>query len=853
MAPGPQMTMTNRLNVVREACKLPPDMRTEEDITEIVEFVKDVKFFTTLTMMQQRALCRTMAIETFAAREYVFQKDDVGDKFYIILTGSVSVQIPPACCPNGIHEDRCDCPNKPRETVLFLEKGMGFGELALQSEQPRSASIQTGEATETLVTTRKNYEQYAGQFHRQFIEQRVKFLRTFPRIEDALQRSLVSTQDIAAMANCLSESSHSGNALVVRQGTTVDHIIFVRKGSLAMLRMVDMDAAEKEAKVALSEQSDASPAARSKDTALGNGMDSTADLHEELRRQRAPSLLAANLAKAMLDLKRAERNEKLSEINKQQEKKGTKAWLSVSTAGPAATSQPATPSTKAAAKGPPGRGPAALATRSKTMRFEGGKDKDDTNEAGKQKWQLLKASFGQASLLKRMVAGFSMLGKDEDQKESGEEAALHSIEHFASVSAARRKIAEMSSKKIQQRHQKPKESMLHSATDHPSKDLPVLVQGEALGMNIDLSGGHHMRVSKVRGWDEKARGKLEARRTSSAAQLKLDAEGVRSPRRPLRVMLRIGTIGAFEYFGAKQVCNNELSPVTLVSDPAADIYMMSKYDILRRLPKKLFAALFAPDTDAVPNDTQLLEMLRQTERWAAFRRSMHGQVASAPRALRGPTSRSKVDAAANFAFLGVHPSMVPHLLAPPVHRSVALTAKDEEHFSQSSARFLRGYEFMKRDRDLRRALVRDGHSSGRGAGPNNRTEELHAHDASTFLFEQNWAKCSKLAGLDLSDEIGQDALNNTMLPPEQRSGACRRGSAKQGTSSSFFSPSEPATEGENLSLASLGGRTTRRPGAQWGSATTPRPGSSASARLGFGNLTSSSGFARVTGDRTWGS
>merc|ERR1719453_2870351 len=68
-------------------------------------------------------------------------------------------------------------------------------------------------------------------------------------------------------------------------------------------------------------------------------------------------------------------------------------------------------------------------------------------------------------------------------------------------------------------------------------------------------------------------------------------------------LLRVGTVGPFQYFGDKQVCANTVYPVTLLSDPVAEIYVMSKHDILRRLPKKLFSALFAPqDEDPFPTD-----------------------------------------------------------------------------------------------------------------------------------------------------------------------------------------------------------------------------------------------------------
>ncbi|CAE7200958.1 Rapgef4 [Symbiodinium natans] len=156
--------MGTRLNAIREACRLTPDERSEDNINDVLEFVRDVKFFAKLTNLQQKSLCKTMTIESFDPRQNIFEVGDVGDKYYIILTGSVSVQVPVpnTPCPNGIHTVRCDCKNRPLETTVFLAKGSGFGELALQSDQPRSATIFTGEKTEVLVITRDDYEMYVG-------------------------------------------------------------------------------------------------------------------------------------------------------------------------------------------------------------------------------------------------------------------------------------------------------------------------------------------------------------------------------------------------------------------------------------------------------------------------------------------------------------------------------------------------------------------------------------------------------------------------------------------------------------------------------------------------------------------
>lgn len=93
----------HRLFAIREACKLAPDQRTEENVDDVFDFVKDVQVIESLTFFQQRALCRAMVIERFQPHAMVFDIGEAGDKFYIVLAGSVNVQVPQqaAPCPRG--------------------------------------------------------------------------------------------------------------------------------------------------------------------------------------------------------------------------------------------------------------------------------------------------------------------------------------------------------------------------------------------------------------------------------------------------------------------------------------------------------------------------------------------------------------------------------------------------------------------------------------------------------------------------------------------------------------------------------------------------------------------------------
>ena len=63
-------------------------------------------------------------VEQFAAREQIIRQGDLGDRFYLIRQGRVSVRR-----------------GQPEEEVVQLSEGDFFGEMALLSGQPRNASV----------------------------------------------------------------------------------------------------------------------------------------------------------------------------------------------------------------------------------------------------------------------------------------------------------------------------------------------------------------------------------------------------------------------------------------------------------------------------------------------------------------------------------------------------------------------------------------------------------------------------------------------------------------------------------------------------------------------------------------
>lgn len=71
-----------------------------------------------------------------------------------------------------------------------------------------------------------------------------------------------------------------------------------------------------------------------------------------------------------------------------------------------------------------------------------------------------------------------------------------------------------------------------------------------------------------------------------------------------------------------------MSPVTLVSDCEVQLYVMSRNDMIRRLPKRLLLALSEPacETLRLPDDQVLLERHRQHLRWTAYKQALQREV-----------------------------------------------------------------------------------------------------------------------------------------------------------------------------------------------------------------------------------
>lgn len=229
-------------------------------------------------------------------------------------------------------------------------------------------------------------------------------------------------------------------------------------------------------------------------------------------------------------------------------------------------------------------------------------------------------------------------------------------------------------------------------------------------------------------------------------------------------IINVGSIGPFQYYGDQQVLMNTSYPVSLLSDPVAEVYVMSKNDIMRRLPKKIIMSFFCSDEGDFPKDEALVGMVHQTERWEAFRhdvwsdaygaRKMGFTVNGIPRSLRDPSvSRIGCDVNANREFVGLNkPSHivdaedgelnVQRVLGSHCRKPV-LTHKDSEYFSGSSAKFLSRMTGLENDRGLVQKLSQDGTKEFSFRKHEEDWDSPSEKDPFSFRTDKFWSKLQK--------------------------------------------------------------------------------------------------------------
>lgn len=106
----------------------------------LARMLRQVEFFSPLNVGQLDQVLPYISLYGYAAGENVFRQGQTGDAFYIVYTGRVEVKVKPGLLSFA-------------KTVARLGPGDFFGEIALVSSSPRTATVTCPEPAQlfTLV------------------------------------------------------------------------------------------------------------------------------------------------------------------------------------------------------------------------------------------------------------------------------------------------------------------------------------------------------------------------------------------------------------------------------------------------------------------------------------------------------------------------------------------------------------------------------------------------------------------------------------------------------------------------------------------------------------------------------
>jgi uncharacterized membrane protein len=114
----------------------------------IADFIAQTSLFDTLSGSDCDALAEKMTLRLVGPGETVFQKGDVGDSMFVVVSGALQIFLP--------SDDKSPVVIALKEAI----KGDYFGELSLFDAKPRSATVVAKEPSEVLELRRTDFADY---------------------------------------------------------------------------------------------------------------------------------------------------------------------------------------------------------------------------------------------------------------------------------------------------------------------------------------------------------------------------------------------------------------------------------------------------------------------------------------------------------------------------------------------------------------------------------------------------------------------------------------------------------------------------------------------------------------------
>ncbi|KAL4511922.1 hypothetical protein ABPG72_012767 [Tetrahymena utriculariae] len=188
-----KMNHDELINTVIEIIKMnPPQKRKISDIICIKHAVKDMPFFQQLIEEKgsdsTKQFLKNMLYSFFKKEEILFNQGDVVDRFYVLLSGKVSIIVNHT--ETQINQKGEEQQIVVTEEIKIIESGHSIGDIALLRDQKRNSGIICKEDSHFLVLEKEDFNKIIADMEEREVQNKINFLKTLIIFESFSRRQL---------------------------------------------------------------------------------------------------------------------------------------------------------------------------------------------------------------------------------------------------------------------------------------------------------------------------------------------------------------------------------------------------------------------------------------------------------------------------------------------------------------------------------------------------------------------------------------------------------------------------------------------------------------------------------------
>ena len=211
---------------IREICKHPCGQRLSGDIKFLMSVTKEIKLFKDLIQKQgeyyHSLCCQYLLYEYVESHEYIFKQGDIGNKYYILLSGQVSIEI-----------SSNESGHRSIMEIMTYTSGTSFGELALESSKPRSASAFCKTPSHLLALTKIDYSRLMQRIVTDKKNEMTDFLQSLP----AFQK--VNRLALSKLTYNIVEKNFTKGQYLFREGDEAREILIIFSGECKLCKSLN--------------------------------------------------------------------------------------------------------------------------------------------------------------------------------------------------------------------------------------------------------------------------------------------------------------------------------------------------------------------------------------------------------------------------------------------------------------------------------------------------------------------------------------------------------------------------------------------------------------------------------------